>query len=296
VITAFPVVFGVDFAPIMRRAVPWVREFIMPGQPAVLAHALARPKLPAFLASGEPGPEVLAAGEQHARKRLCELRQWTGATDAEIVARPGRPDRVLGDVAAERRSPLLVIGAHGEPTRPWKRIGSTTERLLRAAESSLLVVRGPMIGPPRRIVAAVDDVGITRAVLEVAGTIADAFDADLSAVHVLSPAAYNHLISAEAAEAEGEAEAHRRVKADLSAESLRWLRALWEATDHHARLHADVLHGSPADEILRIARERSADLVVIGRYGIGRMIPAVLGSVVGSVVAGADCPVLVVAD
>jgi nucleotide-binding universal stress UspA family protein len=43
-----------------------------------------------------------------------------------------------------------------------------------------------------------------------------------------------------------------------------------------------------------VARELSADLIVIGRYGMGQVIPAVLGSVVGSVVAGADCPVLVV--
>jgi nucleotide-binding universal stress UspA family protein len=294
--TAFPVVFGVDFAPILRRAVPWVREFVAPGRPAVFAHALTRPGLPRFLARKVPGPSALATDEQHARRRLCELRSWTGATDPEIVVRAGRADRVLADVAAERRASLLVIGAHGEPTRPWKRVGSTTERLLRAAEASLLVVRGLMIGPPRRIIVAVDDVAVTRAVLDMAGAIADRCDADVTAVHVLSPAAYNHLISAEAAEAGDEAEARRRVADDLSEESLRWLRALWKATGRHARLYAEVPHGSPADEILRLARERSADLIVIGRYGVGRVIPAVLGSVVGSVVAGADCPVLIVAD
>jgi nucleotide-binding universal stress UspA family protein len=37
-------------------------------------------------------------------------------------------------------------------------------------------------------------------------------------------------------------------------------------------------------------------LIVIGRYGVGRVLPTLLGSVVGSVVHGARCPVLVVSE
>ena len=53
-------------------------------------------------------------------------------------------------------------------------------------------------------------------------------------------------------------------------------------------------HGEPASEIVRVARERGADLIVIsshGRTGIGRIL---FGSTAESVVRYAHCPVLVV--
>ena len=291
-----PVVFGVDFSPIMRRAIPWVREFITPGQPAVLVHAIDSPPLPGFLrrfvpasiAADEVRPEVLA--------RLQLLASRAGVPDADRVARAGRADRVVLDVAAERGASMVVIGAHAEPAHPWRRIGTTAERLLRDGEHSILVVKGAMVGAPKRILVAVDDVEITPCVLSLAGVLADAHGAELHAVHVLSPAAYSHLLSAEAAAGGGETEIRTRIEADLSEEALRWLKSLWTNTRHHARLDARVPHGNPADEILRIGRELSADLIILGRYGIGRVIPAVLGSVVGSVIAGADCPVLAVAS
>jgi nucleotide-binding universal stress UspA family protein len=288
------VVFGVDFSPIMRRAIPWVRDFIAPGQPIVLVHAIDDPPLPGFL--GRAAPRRVAAEELSplVMARLQSLADWTAAPTAERVARPGRADIVLRDIARERSASFVVIGAHGVPARPWRRVGTTAERMLRAAEQPLLVVNGAMLGAPKRILVAVDDAEVTPCVLARAGSIADAHAAELHAIHVLSPAAYNHLISAEAAEGGDEIDVHRRIKDDLACETLRWLRALWANTHRHAALHAQVAHGVPADEILRYAGEHSIDLIVMGRYGMGRVVPAVLGSVVGGVVAGANCPVLIV--
>jgi universal stress protein A len=55
-----------------------------------------------------------------------------------------------------------------------------------------------------------------------------------------------------------------------------------------------VAHGEPAAEIVRVARERGAGLIVIsshGRTGLGRIL---FGSTAESVVRHAHCPVLVV--
>lgn len=55
-----------------------------------------------------------------------------------------------------------------------------------------------------------------------------------------------------------------------------------------------IVHGDPAAEIVRVAEEREADLIVIsshGRTGLGRMI---FGSTAEAVVRHASCPVLVV--
>ena len=55
-----------------------------------------------------------------------------------------------------------------------------------------------------------------------------------------------------------------------------------------------IAHGEAAAEIVRVARERGADLIVLsshGRTGLGRII---FGSTAESVVRHAHCPVLVV--
>ena len=290
------IVFGTDFSPIMRRAIPWVREFIAPGHSVVLAHAVDAPPLPGFLRHLVPPSVAFDRVEAQALARLAILADRAGAPDAERVTRAGRADDVLLAVAGEHDADLVVIAAHGVPCRAWRRVGTTAERVLRAATRNLLVVNGPMVGRPARILVALDDVGITPRLLERAGAIADANGADLVGVHVISVAAYSHILSAEAAIAADDREKWRAVEKDMAEETLHWLRALWENTRRHSRLQAEVPHGNPADEILRVASERSVDLIVIGRYGAGKIIPAVLGSVLGSVVAGAECPVLVVSD
>jgi nucleotide-binding universal stress UspA family protein len=55
-----------------------------------------------------------------------------------------------------------------------------------------------------------------------------------------------------------------------------------------------IVHGEAASEIVRVARERKVDLIVIsshGRTGLGRML---FGSTAEAVVRHASCPVLVV--
>ena len=55
-----------------------------------------------------------------------------------------------------------------------------------------------------------------------------------------------------------------------------------------------IVHGDAATEIVRVARERSVDLIVVsshGRTGLGRIL---FGSTAEAVVRHATCPVLVV--
>jgi nucleotide-binding universal stress UspA family protein len=55
-----------------------------------------------------------------------------------------------------------------------------------------------------------------------------------------------------------------------------------------------IVHGEAASEIVRVAKERDVDLIVIsshGRTGLGRML---FGSTAEAVVRHASCPVLVV--
>ena len=57
-------------------------------------------------------------------------------------------------------------------------------------------------------------------------------------------------------------------------------------------LEGVVGHGSPAEEILRVAREHDADLIVMSTHGIGAGGRHALGSVALRVLQTAACPVL----
>jgi len=67
-----------------------------------------------------------------------------------------------------------------------------------------------------------------------------------------------------------------------------------------AALRARVPHeaivplGQPADEIVRLAADRGASLVVVASHGRGGLARVVLGSVSSRVAARAPCPVLIV--
>jgi nucleotide-binding universal stress UspA family protein len=59
-------------------------------------------------------------------------------------------------------------------------------------------------------------------------------------------------------------------------------------------IHPEVAEGVPFQEILRVARERTIDLIVMGTHGHTGLAHVLLGSVVDKVVRRAPCPVLTV--
>jgi len=57
---------------------------------------------------------------------------------------------------------------------------------------------------------------------------------------------------------------------------------------------AELVDGSPAEAILGVAYDRSADQIVVGSHGRGRLARAALGSVSQEVLHRSDVPVVVV--
>jgi nucleotide-binding universal stress UspA family protein len=65
------------------------------------------------------------------------------------------------------------------------------------------------------------------------------------------------------------------------------------AQERRVAFETVLLEGSPAPQILQLARSRSVDLIVVGSRGRGLVKSAVLGSVSAEIVHHSDRPVLV---
>lgn len=140
---------------------------------------------------------------------------------------------------------------------------------------------------PYTILVAVDQSDNAKRALKTAIWLAKSADARLIAVHVV-PAP---------APAEGIAPTmlERLEKAYISAGSRILADIAWEAsTKHNFKIDTLLETGDAREKILAAAKENSADIIVIGSRGMGRLSRLVLGSVSHSVMQNAKIPVLVV--
>ena len=72
--------------------------------------------------------------------------------------------------------------------------------------------------------------------------------------------------------------------------------ALERARERGIRATAELLIGYAPKQIVRLAREIDADLIVLGSRGLGRVKSAVLGSTSREVLTKADRPVMIVRE
>jgi len=208
----------------------------------------------------------------------------------------GRPDAEIVRVAEELPAGLVVVGSRGLGGVRRALLGSVSSSVVRHARGSVLVVRGEgsqasvdLAGP---IVLAVDGSEqakmATRAVAELsAGT--------GSEVHVIyvqpSPERLygRHFYSEGIKESLLEqARTEARAFLDEQAEGV--------GSAGGAVAQTYLATGRPDEEIIELAEEIGAGMVVIGSRGLEGIRRALLGSVSESVLHHAHCPVMVVRE
>jgi nucleotide-binding universal stress UspA family protein len=141
----------------------------------------------------------------------------------------------------------------------------------------------------RRILFASDFSRASGKAFAVALDLARRNRATLTVLHVIAPIAPvgpDQYVGIDAWQ-QLEEEARRWTKRHLSALAAR----AKKAGVREVGLIAD---GNPAQQIVRIAKNRRCDLLVIGTHGRSGIAKFFLGSVAGRVVASAPCPVLTV--
>jgi len=261
---------------------------------------VSEPLLPGPVAPASYPPWVVL--DPAVRGRLQSALE-TLAGPARAVGVPVRFGVYEGGVVAEildraRAWPadLLVMGTHGRGGFERLVLGSVTEKVLRKAPCPVLTVPPPAGGPHpsgavlfRTIVCPVDFSDASLAALRHALKLAEESSAEITVLHVLE-----WLVEDEpgARIAGFDVPEFRRYLEKDAREKLRG--AVPEEARHWCRPREEVVGGRPWREILRVAEERQADLVVMGVRGRNPVDMVLFGSTTQHVVRGARCPVLVV--
>jgi nucleotide-binding universal stress UspA family protein len=194
---------------------------------------------------------------------------------------------------------LMVMGTHGRSGFDRLVLGSVTEKVLRKAECPVLTVpplsRHAADMPLRfhTILCAVDFSEPAARGVEYAVSLAGHAAARLVLISVLDwPVNEMAPGGAELSTRLSTLEPFRREWEAHAAAELR--RAVTTAAHGTTPAEEVVAVGKPSREILRVATEIGADLIVMGVHGRGALERAMLGSTTHQVIRHATCPVLTV--
>jgi nucleotide-binding universal stress UspA family protein len=208
-----------------------------------------------------------------------------------VEARVVRGDAV-GEIlrhAEEWPASLIVIGSHGATGRKVWALGSVTAAVARRVRCPVITVpaveagEGPAPPAVRRVVCGVDLGGTSADTLAVAAAFARVFEADLAVVHVL-----------EWFSGEGDPAYVPELQFDAADAARQRLRRLLPRETSPEEPEVIVAAGTPHRELLRVAREGRADLVVLGAHARRSLDRSLPGVQLVHLLREAPCPILVV--
>lgn len=257
---------------------------------------------PAFVpVPGVPGLEGLEADADLSRVRDETAACFRAATDAgigvDVVVDVGQPASRILDRAAALSADVIVMGTHGASGFQHLVLGSVTEKVLRKARCAVLTVplraRATSTLPFTCLLCPVDFSDPSLAALQMARSLASESASALTVLHVIEwpwrepPPP----LAAELPPAQADALAEYRRYVEKSAMA-RLEGLIQEAVADRSAPVPRLSHGKSDVEILRIAAEERADLIVMGVHGRNVLDMTLFGSTTNQVVRQATCPVL----
>lgn len=222
-------------------------------------------------------------------EEMAHIKRWKGLKDSDIVAgrcshleawlsesdvsgvnfdlriEIGHPFAELTKAVATEKAKLLVLGAQGENHQLHEdAVGSVAKSCLRHPSADLLLVRKAHSGPFQSVLAAIDFSEDSKHAVHRAAEIAKSDGSDLHVVHVFAPV-WNYYGPSEGLEdcVAEHVSCLRKQFSDFAYSELQEVKAL--PVNFAVRESFSAYHG-----ILEYAQETRADLVVVGRIGLGK--------------------------
>lgn len=249
----------------LDRALQLAREN---GGKLVIAHVLEK-------GDGDPDPATV-------ERLRADLPQ--DAQDAELVARTGSAPKVLTQIAAERRSDLIVTGVARYNSIGDYMLGTAVDHIVRNAESPVLIVRRRATDSYAQMVVATDLSDSSRAALLTAARLFP--EAAITLVHAFHVPFEGWLKSDD-------------VKQDVRAEAQEELNAFLAHADVaplKARIEALIDEGETGSVVVRQLKRAEAGLLVLGTHGRSGFAHATIGSQAEALLAAVDVDVLMVRE
>lgn len=291
------IVVGVDLSPECEVAISHALEVARHmGASVTLAlstfvpsgpDGLAPPMLATYTRYAEILKERLA--EEH--NQLAELRARYSGRGVELsqVLLDGRPEDRIPEASKELGAVLTVVGTHGRTGFSRFSLGSVAEKVVRAEERPVLVARGPApAGGYRRIVVGIDFSPPSRKAVQLARSYL-APGGSLELVHCWQLPFWSFASGAPTL-GEDLVRFQAEVLGDVENTGKQWVA---ELGDLDGSVTFRSMEASPAAGLDAWARERSADLIVVGSHGNRGLRRWLLGSVAEVTVRHAPCSVVV---
>lgn len=287
----------IDFSDCSRHALDYAAAVARQYGSTIAAFVVVPPATP-LIPAGELGPYPLyVMSDEDAERLRTEVEKFVANSAVRV---PFTAKVVEGNVvswivrqASELPADLIVMGTHGRSGFERLLLGSVTERVLLKAPCPVLTVppHAPAVAISGtvfpRILCAIDFSSASMKALAVASSLARDSGVRLSVAHVLERfPIYEPVMMGGPGTPEHDRVAREVAIARLQAE----IPAAMQRTTEIAQLVAE---GKPYREILRLADELQAELIVIGAHGSVHGHQG-FGSTTNQVVRRAMCPVLTV--
>jgi len=238
----------------------------------------------------QPTPLGIPKGEmdaflRHAERQMCQLlvSGRLRGVPHQVLLGHGALWAVLSEMIREHEIDLVVVGTHGRTGVRKLVLGSGAEEIFRLAPCPVMTV-GPQVPSQvpaeitvRRILSATDFTVASERAAAYAFSLAQEFQARITLLHVVENA--------------GAASAHEQEA--LREAVLRQLRRFVPPeAEFWCELEFAVKFGAASDGILEAARERQADLIVMGVSKVGSFPGHLPPATAYKVACQAHCPVL----
>jgi nucleotide-binding universal stress UspA family protein len=283
------ILFATDFSPAAAAALPYVATLAKRFGAKLFALHVRTPVInPMTPPAGWPALEK--AAEQEERERRESLRNALPGMEPTVFIEEGSIWENLQVVIQKQDIDLLVIGTHGRSGIGKLLLGSAAEEIFREALCPVLTVGPQVLAQPNRegdftsILYAASFRAESAAAAPYAISLAQEYQATLTLLHVLeNPKAGDLVVPQDLMEA-----SKTRLASLLPPEA-----GLWCQPDYV------VERGEVAEKILDVAKNRKADLIVLGVHrpsGIPGAATHLPIATAHKVVCHANCPVLTVRD
>jgi len=280
------ILLATDFSPASKKALEYAASLSRRyGSALYLTHVITVDGYP--LVSPEYAASSVQKMQDKAQQGFRELLKSGELIELpyKVLVQEGNLWPSIEELIKTYDIELLVVGTHGAGAVEKVLIGSGAEEIFRKARVPVLTVGPSATKEPlyemefKNILFATDFGRSAEREAEYAVSLAQKHCSRLRLVHVLPhPEAYGEDVLA--------------VKKETSIAQLREL--VPSETDLHCKLDFEVTVGEPVKQILRIAEEIRADLIVMGAKGRSSLAGNVPHTKAYRVVCGARCPVLTV--